>query len=726
MQLSAFATGSVTLAWNASTDPSVVGYNVYYGGASGAYTNEICAGNATNVTVSGLVQGTTYYFAATTFSASGLESPFSSEASYLVPPKVPATNQPPTLNAITNLTINENAGLQTVSLSGITSGATNENLTLTITAVSSNTGLIPNPTVNYTNANTTGKLTFAPVTNANGTATITVTVNDGGTSNNIVTQTFTVTVIAVNQLPTLNAISNLTINENAGLQTVNLSGITSGAANEIQTLTVTAFSSNTNLIPNPTVNYTNANTTGKLTFAPVTNANGTATITVTVNDGGTSNNIVTQTFTVTVIAVNQLPTLNAITNLTINENAGLQTVNLCGITSCAANESQVLTITAASSNSGLIPNPTVNYTNANTTGTLTFTPTVNGNGMAIIKVTVNNGGTSNNIITRTFTVTVNAVNQPPTLNPLNNLIVYEDAKPQKVDLSGITSGAANEKQKLKITAVSDNPGLIHNPKISYTSPHTNGLLTFTPVVKMTGTAAITVTVNDGGASNNLVAQTFSVTVIAPPLPAFDAINDLTLSENAARQTNVVTGISCVATNENPKLKLIVKSSNPSLLHNPSVKYHNPDTTAALIFEPVAKKTGITTITVTLEDGARKINNAFTRTFTITVLSNSVVTPSVAIPTVTGSINTAPADLTAEPVPVTLTSQGYANGQFVLTVAGPPGYRPAISGATSTYVIEASTDLMNWVPVATNTLPFTFVDPDASQFNQRFYRSVYVP
>ena len=113
--------------------------------------------------------------------------------------------------------------------------------------------LIPTPTVNYTSANTTGKLTFAPVTNANGTATITVTVNDGGTSNNIVTQTFTVTVNAVNQPPTLNAITNLTINENAGPQTVNLSGITSGAANESQTLTVTAVSSSTNLIPNPTV-----------------------------------------------------------------------------------------------------------------------------------------------------------------------------------------------------------------------------------------------------------------------------------------------------------------------------------------------------------------------------------------------------------------------------------------------------------------------------------------
>src|ERR1700690_446584 len=90
--LSAFATGSVTLAWNASTDPNVAGYNVYYGGASGAYTNEICAGNATNATISGLVEGTTYYFAGTTYAALGVESPFSSEVPYRVPLNVPIVN----------------------------------------------------------------------------------------------------------------------------------------------------------------------------------------------------------------------------------------------------------------------------------------------------------------------------------------------------------------------------------------------------------------------------------------------------------------------------------------------------------------------------------------------------------------------------------------------------------------------------------------------------------
>src|SRR5206468_2947047 len=108
--------------------------------------------------------------------------------------------------------------------------------------------------------------------------------------------TFTVTVNAVNQAPTLNPLSNLTITENAGQQTVNLSGITSGATNENQTLTVTASSSNPGVVPNPAVNYTSPNTTGSLTFTPVANASGSATITVTVNDGQAQNNTITRTF----------------------------------------------------------------------------------------------------------------------------------------------------------------------------------------------------------------------------------------------------------------------------------------------------------------------------------------------------------------------------------------------------------------------------------------------
>lgn len=85
LRLPALASGTATLAWNPSADPLVAGYYLYYGGASRAYTNRISVGNATNIKVSGLVGGLTYYFAVTAYSLVGLESPFSGEVSCLVP-----------------------------------------------------------------------------------------------------------------------------------------------------------------------------------------------------------------------------------------------------------------------------------------------------------------------------------------------------------------------------------------------------------------------------------------------------------------------------------------------------------------------------------------------------------------------------------------------------------------------------------------------------------------
>jgi hypothetical protein len=86
LRLSAFASGTVTLTWNPSGDPSVTGYRLYYGGISGVYTNLIVVGNATNITVSGLGGGLTYYFVASATTATGWESPFSNEVAYQVPP----------------------------------------------------------------------------------------------------------------------------------------------------------------------------------------------------------------------------------------------------------------------------------------------------------------------------------------------------------------------------------------------------------------------------------------------------------------------------------------------------------------------------------------------------------------------------------------------------------------------------------------------------------------
>src|SRR5207249_4785515 len=135
--------------------------------------------------------------------------------------------------------------------------------------------------------------------NLSGSATITVTVNDGGGVNGQFSQSFVVTVDSVNDAPTLSAISSVTTHEDAGPSVVTLLGIGAGD-DETDTLTVTALSSNTALVPNPTVTYTSPDASGTLSFTPVGGANGTATITVTVNDGQGVNNTAVQSFTVTV------------------------------------------------------------------------------------------------------------------------------------------------------------------------------------------------------------------------------------------------------------------------------------------------------------------------------------------------------------------------------------------------------------------------------------------
>ncbi|MBN8694904.1 MAG: VCBS repeat-containing protein [Bacteroidetes bacterium] len=104
---------------------------------------------------------------------------------------------------------------------------------------------------------------------------------------------------------------------------------------------------------------------------------------------------------------NTTPTLTAISNpASICQNTGLQTINLSGIGTGSGNEVQTLTVTATSSNIGLIPHPTVTYTSPNATGSLSYTPVNGVSGTAIITVTVNDGASNNNIVTRTFTVTV--------------------------------------------------------------------------------------------------------------------------------------------------------------------------------------------------------------------------------------------------------------------------------------------------------------------------------
>jgi len=143
----------------------------------------------------------------------------------------------------------------------------------------------------------------------------------------------------------------------------------------------------------------------------------------------------------------------------------------------------------------------------------------NASGSAIITVTADDRGGSNNIIRRHFVVTVNPVNDAPTLDAINDIVVDQNSGSRTIILTGVGSGAANENQTLTINALSSDTSVILTSAIAYVSPGSNAALTFTPNSGATGNVVITVTVHDDGGTANggqdSITRTFGVTVRPP-------------------------------------------------------------------------------------------------------------------------------------------------------------------------------------------------------------------
>jgi hypothetical protein len=176
-----------------------------------------------------------------------------------------------------------------------------------------------------------------------------------------------------------------------GTTTVNLSGISSGAANETQTLSLSASASNTSLFSSqPSVSYTSPNTTGTLSFRIGNNQTGTSTITVTVNDGQSANNTFSRSFIVNARASgNSPPTITAIANQTVNEDT------VAGPLAFTISDSQtpanLLTLAGISSNPLLVPNTNIVFGGSGGSRTVTVTPLPDQSGAATITVSVTTG-----------------------------------------------------------------------------------------------------------------------------------------------------------------------------------------------------------------------------------------------------------------------------------------------------------------------------------------------
>ena len=93
--------------------------------------------------------------------------------------------------------------------------------------------------------------------------------------------------------------------------------------------------------------------------------------------------------------------------------------------------------------------------------------------------------------------------------------------------------------------------------------------------------------------------------------------------------------------------------------------------------------------------------------------------SVAITNIAGSVTSSNAMLSVyTTASAAITSSGTdLNGNFTMSISGVPNY---------SYVIEVSTNLIEWNPVITNASPFNFTDTNGTSDASHFYRAVFVP
>ncbi|MGN6755615.1 MAG: beta strand repeat-containing protein, partial [Thermomicrobiales bacterium] len=464
---------------------------------------------------------------------------------------VTLVNHPPSFTKGPDQTVFENAGAQTVNpwATAISPGPPNESgqtVTFNITGNTNAALFSAGPAISPT-----GVLTYTPATNANGTATITIVLQDNGGGNDTSPpQTFVITVTPVNQPPTFTIGPDQSVLENSGLHTVTgwATNIAPGPPNESgQTVTFnvtgndnpTLFSAGPAIAPD-----------GTLTYTPATNMSGVAHITIVLQDnGGTANGGVDtsapQTFTIGVLLVNQPPSFTKGPDQTVLEDAGAQSVAgwATAISPGPPNEvGQTVTLNVTGNTNAALfsAGPAIAPD-----GTLTYTPAPNANGTATITIVLqDSGGTANGgndtSAPQTFIINVTAVNDPPTFTGGPNQTVLANAGAQTVVTwaTNISAGPPDESgQTLTFTVTNDNNALF---TIQPAVDPITGNLTYT-LSGTSGTANVTVVLKDSGGTANggndtSAPQTFTITVA--PLPAVASTTPANGAKNVALNATV--------------------------------------------------------------------------------------------------------------------------------------------------------------------------------------------
>jgi hypothetical protein len=191
-------------------------------------------------------------------------------------------------------------------------------------------------------------------------------------------------IAGANTSPTISSIPQQNIPANAS--TGPISFTVGDAETPAGSLTVTATSSDTTLVPNgsPNIVLGGSGASRTITVAPAAGLQGTTTITVKVSDGVNNS---TTTFDVNVGS----PTISALSNLIVLTNTPVPPVSF----TVGDAESDPLTLTGSSSNPSVLTDGNIVFSGSGNNRTATLTPVAGAQGLTTVTINVGDGHTTN-------------------------------------------------------------------------------------------------------------------------------------------------------------------------------------------------------------------------------------------------------------------------------------------------------------------------------------------
>jgi VCBS repeat-containing protein len=425
-----------------------------------------------------------------------------------------------------------------------------------------------------------------------------------------------VTVNSVNDDPTLTAINDVTAEVGTSFSAVIATG--SDLETAAGSLTYTATSDNQAVIADAGLVFTN----NSLQITPVAATTGIANITVRVTDA--DGGFAEQVFTVT---IDSAPTIGVIADQTINVNsttgALLFTV---GDTETAAEN---LTLSATSSDLTLVPLNNISFGGSGANRAVTVSPAAGLTGSSTIRVTVTDA--SGLTAFEQFTVTVNAL---PTISTIADINRDEDAPIQPFDIT--IGDAETAADNLIVTISSNNQALFANGSLSVSTMGATRTVTMAQVPNASGTAIITVTVDDG--DGGITTETFTVSIAAiEEAPTAGAAAGIALeggsvvidlgavSNDPEGALNLATGI--LITNQ-PANGSVAVNGNGTVTYTHNGSETLTDSFTYTIADALGNVSNEATVSVTItpvNDGPDAVNDTATATIVVGSMDPVVIT-----------------------------------------------------------------------------------------------------